>query len=140
VTRQKLGKKFRTADTYLPDVSGGYQFLPFRFRRRGGDSDNVLLTNIVGEAAIISASDFDKFIGGGLSSDKDVYKKLKSGHFLIDSVSNAAIDLLTIKYRTKNQRIAQFTALHLIVASLRCDYSCPYCQVSRQSESKNNFG
>jgi sulfatase maturation enzyme AslB (radical SAM superfamily) len=29
--------------------------------------------------------------------------------------------------------------LHIFVVSLRCDHSCPYCQVSRQSEDKAAF-
>ncbi|WP_107763469.1 His-Xaa-Ser system radical SAM maturase HxsB [Nitrosospira multiformis] len=31
---------------------------------------------------------------------------------------------------------ADHTALHLFVVSLRCDYSCKYCQVSRQTDDK----
>ena len=35
--------------------------------------------------------------------------------------------------------LSNFTALHIFVVSLRCEHSCPYCQVSRQSEDKNTF-
>ena len=33
-------------------------------------------------------------------------------------------------------RLAESTSLHIFVASLRCEHSCPYCQVSRQSSDK----
>ena len=47
--------------------------------------------------------------------------------------------MLALKYRTKAQKISQFTALHIFVVSLRCDYTCQYCQVSRQTDDKTAF-
>ena len=46
------------------------------------------------------------------------------------------VELLAIKARTRYRRLSEFTALHILVASLRCEHSCPYCQVSRQSSDK----
>src|SRR6185437_2163664 len=40
---------------------------------------------------------------------------------------------------TKLRRLADFTGLHIFVVSLRCEHSCPYCQVSRQSDDKLAF-
>ena len=40
---------------------------------------------------------------------------------------------------TKVLRLADFTGLHIFVVSLRCEHSCPYCQVSRQSDDKLTF-
>jgi His-Xaa-Ser system radical SAM maturase HxsB len=49
------------------------------------------------------------------------------------------MDLLTLKVRTKRRRIAEFTSLHMFVVTLRCNHSCRYCQVSRQSEDRSAF-
>ncbi len=132
-----LGKKFNPLLKYNPDAGHGYNFLPFRFRRR--EPEKIILTNFVGESMSLSSFDFDRFVSKAISSTEDLYRELKSKHFLLDSVGNAAIDLLALKYRTKHHRISQFTALHLFVVSLRCDYSCPYCQVSRENINKNQF-
>jgi uncharacterized protein len=31
------------------------------------------------------------------------------------------------------------TPLHIFVVTLRCEHSCPYCQVSRQSTDRSKF-
>ena len=49
------------------------------------------------------------------------------------------MDLLALKQRTKLIQLANFTSLHIFVVSLRCEHSCPYCQVSRQSDDKLAF-
>jgi sulfatase maturation enzyme AslB (radical SAM superfamily) len=81
----------------------------------------------------------EDYIQKKVPKNTDFYYDLKSKHFLFDGDSNVAIDLLALKYRTKAQRIAQFTALHLFVVTLRCDYTCQYCQVSRQTDDKHAF-
>ena len=132
-----LAKKFSAQDEYLPAHRESYSFLPFRFRRLSGGK--VIVTNLVGEYLSLSDKKFDEFASKRLDSEEEVYGHLKAKHFLIDSVGNAALELLALKFRTKHHRVAQFTALHMFVVSLRCDYSCPYCQVSRQSSDKTQF-
>jgi His-Xaa-Ser system radical SAM maturase HxsB len=41
--------------------------------------------------------------------------------------------------RTRHRRLAGFTGLHIFVVTLRCEHSCPYCQVSRQSADRSLF-
>lgn len=129
-----LGKKFRPVDAFNQATLGQYQMLPCRFIRL--DDNRYVMTNEVGEHLVISRPQLEQFVKKTVPLDSDYYHDLKSKHFLIDGDSNVAIDLLALKYRTKAQRISQFTALHLFVVSLRCDYSCKYCQVSRQTDDK----
>src|SRR5205085_480325 len=56
-----------------------------------------------------------------------------------DETSDVALELLSVKYRTKQSLLKNFTALHIFVVSLRCDHSCPYCQVSRVSQDRAAF-
>jgi uncharacterized protein len=129
-----LGKKFRLADDFNQASLGQYQMLPSRFIRL--DGDRYVMTNETGEFLIVTRLQLEQFVRKTVPLNSDYYYDLKSKHFLIDDDSNVAIDLLSLKYRTKAQRISQFTALHLFVVSLRCDYSCKYCQVSRQTDDK----
>jgi uncharacterized protein len=129
-----LGKKFRSMPAFDRASSGQYQTLPCRFVKL--DDNRYVLTNEVGEHLIVIRSQLEQFVRKSIPFHSDLYHDLKSKHFLIDDDSNVAIDLLALKYRTKAQRISQFTALHIFVVTLRCDYTCQYCQVSRQTDDK----
>lgn len=129
-----LGKKFKSIDAFDQAKQGNYQLLPSRFIML--DKTRYVLTNEVGEYLIITREELYQYVKKTVSNDSNFYHNLKSKHFLIDDDSNVALDLLSLKYRTKAQRISQFTALHLFVVTLRCDYTCQYCQVSRQTGDK----
>ena len=103
------------------------------------DDNRIILSNDVGEFLVISRQQLEDFIKKRVLTNTKFYYDLKAKHFLFDSDSNVALDLLALKYRTKAQRISQFTALHLFVVTLRCDYTCQYCQVSRQTDDKHAF-
>lgn len=79
------------------------------------------------------------FADGRLSYQDELYNELKSKHFLIDSDSDVALDLLALKVRTKLSPLANFTGLHIFVVTLRCEHSCPYCQVSRANDDRREF-
>lgn len=130
----ELGKKFRSGPAFDRASSGQYQTLPCRFVKL--DDNRYVLTNEVGEHLVVTRSQLEQFVRKSVSFHSDFYHDLKSKHFLVDDDSNVAIDLLALKYRTKAQRISQFTALHIFVVTLRCDYTCQYCQVSRQTDDK----
>ncbi len=74
-------------------------------------------------------------IEGTLSHEHDSFATLRSRHFVALPGDFASEELLELKARTRTQRLAEFTSLHMFVATLRCDHSCPYCQVSRRQDS-----
>ncbi len=114
-----------------------YDLLPFKFIIL--DDERYVLTNMCGEFLVIQKNDLRRFVGKDLESDSELYYNLKSKHFLYDSKSNVAVNLLALKYRTKKSYLSNFTSLHLFVVTLRCDHSCPYCQVSRQCVKTSQF-
>ena len=71
--------------------------------------------------------------------DEKLEGDLRSKQFIYYDGEIAPKELLGLKLRTKYARLAEFTSLHIFVVTLRCDHSCPYCQVSRQSENKSKF-
>lgn len=129
--------KFQPINFYSKKAEDSYQLLPFRFSRFRGD--HVLVTNMVGEYQMLSSKAFEEFTKHKLVQTSGEYKNLRSKHFLLDKSNEVAIDLLGLKLRTKLSRLSDFTALHIFVATLRCEHSCPYCQVSRQSEDKDKY-
>lgn len=125
------GTKFKLIEDYYQESSKGYNLLPFRFIQL--DGDRYVLTNMVGEYIVLSRDDLYLFVQKKIESSSEIYINLKAKHFLYDHESDVALSLLGLKYRTKKNGLADFTSLHLFVVSLRCDHSCPYCQVSRQN-------
>ena len=127
---------FRAKDAFAAPENS-YQLLPFRFMR--WDGDTVFLSNDCGESAFISPVDFDGLTTGTLDRDSPTYRELSAKHMLTNGDPTIAIDLLATKYRTKRAHLDGFTGLHLFVVTLRCDHTCPYCQVSRVTEDRSRF-
>src|SRR3954453_5746220 len=110
--------------------------LPFRFHRMGS---KVLLTNMVGEHLFVSAEDFAVLAEDRLPADSPLVRKLRAKQMITQEGEQAPLELLALKTRTRYRRLPQSTGLHIFVVSLRCEHSCPYCQVSRQSSDKASF-
>jgi uncharacterized protein len=115
----------------------GYKLLPFKFDRF--NDNQYIVTNMVGEYHLINNEKLKKLINKNLSEDDESFSDLRSKHFVYYPNEKSPMELLGLKYRTKLSRLALFTNLHIFVVTLRCDHSCPYCQVSRQSEDKSSF-
>lgn len=128
--------KFQALDYYQSEP-GKYTLLPFRFERM--DNDEIVMTNTVGEFAFLSRKKLDDLVAHRLDPSDPDYSALRSKHFLCETGDQASVELLALKTRTRLQHLRNFTNLHLFVATLRCDHSCQYCQVSRQSENKGAF-
>ena len=129
--------KFRPLADFDTSTSTGYTLLPARFTRL--NTDEYVLTNMAGEFAVVPRMGLVAYGAGNLSPTGDLYQELKSKHFLMDADSNVALDLLALKVRTKLAPLANSTGLHIFVTTLRCEHSCPYCQVSRANDDRREF-
>lgn len=131
-----MSSLFKDEKDFLASTEG-YTLLPFRFIRL--DKQRYVAINEVGEWQVLSRLDLEAFVRKTLDQNSSLYLSLKSKHFLQDSDSNVVLDLLTLKARTKRLQIADFTRLHMFVVTLRCNHTCKYCQVSRQTEDRSAF-
>lgn len=132
-----LNKRFTALDEYARGADDSYSLLPLRFLPL--DDTRVIVTNFADEFIVLTRDQLADTIGKRLKTNSRLYDELKSKHFVLDAESSIALELLAAKHRTKRAQIANFTSLHLFVVTLRCDHSCPYCQVSRQSEDRAAF-
>lgn len=114
-----------------------YELLPFKFDRL--NDDEYVITNMAGEYHVIPTPMLEPLISKTLAISSELIPTLRSKQFIRFTDEQAPLQLLALKIRTRLSRLAQFTNLHIFVVTLRCDHSCPYCQVSRQSESKGEF-
>ena len=111
--------------------------LPFQFSRF--DSDDYLLVNESGEYIFLSNDDFHKFIQGDLTPDSISYYDLKSRHFINTEHLPETLEMVSAKYRTRKRFISDFTALHMMVITLKCSNKCSYCQVSAEGDDAKGF-
>ena len=128
--------KFQEYQSFIQD-NNNYSLLPFRFSRL--DEDQVFLSNIAGQYLVLNNKNFDLFAKKKLEKNSELYNNLRTNHFLYDDLTEVNKQLLAIKYKTRINNLSDFTKLHMFVISLRCEHSCPYCQVSRQSQDKQKF-
>jgi uncharacterized protein len=129
--------KFSSLAHYSQSSTAGFKLFPFRFIRL--DSTRYVLSNEVGEYQVVTRDALSSIVNKTLLPTTQLYENLKAKHFIYDDDSSVGLDLLALKYRTKSSQVANFTSLHLFVVTLRCDHSCPYCQVSRQTQDRKKF-
>jgi His-Xaa-Ser system radical SAM maturase HxsB len=129
--------KFRPLAAYDAASDGQYQLLPFNFTKL--DNERYVLANMVGEYVVVPRPTLQSLARHTLRPSDPFFHQLKTKHFLRDMDSSVALDLLALKTRTRQRRLSEFTSLHMFVVSLRCEHSCPYCQVSRQSDDRVAF-
>ena len=109
-----------------------YKLLPFRFERY--NENEYLLTNEVGEYIFMQDVDFNHFIDGKLDIHSDLFYNISSKQIAtVDDDVESVIKMLAVKYRTKKSILRDFTSLHMVVPTLRCNSSCIYCQVARKN-------
>lgn len=113
-----------------------YQILPFRFERNNGD---VFISNEVGEYLYLSENEFENFVGHKLNENSKAYEDLKSKQIIADKNIDSVVEMLATKYRTKKNFLSDFTSLHMVVVTLRCNSNCSYCQVSKKDLDDQNF-
>jgi His-Xaa-Ser system radical SAM maturase HxsB len=118
-------------------MENSYQILPFRFVRF--NDTEYFLTNDVGEFQFLKNTDFEKFVNQRLDTQSDTFFNLKSSQMLTDTELNPVIEMLATKFRTKKSILNDFTSLHMVVPTLRCNSNCIYCQVSKKDVDDNGF-
>lgn len=129
--------KFRGLADFNGSSAEGYTPLPAKFTKLS--DDDYVITNMAGEFLTLPHPDLKAFVEGTLQPSDAAYLELKARHFLTDADSDVAFDLLALKVRTKLAPLANFTGLHIFVTTLRCEHSCPYCQVSRANDDRREF-
>lgn len=113
--------------------------MPFRFARIPGIAREVLIVNEVGEFHFLPEGDFRRFCDRTLGCREELFRDLRAKHFLLDDHAESYWPYAVSQYRTRKSFMAGGPALHIIVVTLRCHHTCPYCQVSRQTTDMTAF-
>ena len=110
-----LHGRFHQPSTYQAPTTQ-YSLLPFRFIAL--DNTRYVATNFAGESIILPRNVLHQFARHELTRADSHFDELKSRHFLLDSESSIAVDLLATQYRTKHAYLSQSTSLFIFVVNV----------------------
>ena len=108
-----------------------YVLLPFHFGHL--TPGRMLVVNQAGEFVFLAPEDFTRFVEYRLPPDSPLFLDLKGKHLLTDTRITPVVEMLATKYRSKKAFLKDFTGLHIVVVTLRCNQRCHYCHASSQS-------
>lgn len=115
-----------------------WELLPLRIHPL--EDQRVVVTNMVGEWLILSRDELDAVVGDSRTvPTQTTLDAMRSRHMIREPGQALPLELLAVKLRTRKRRLADLTALHMFVVTLRCEHTCRYCQVSRQSSAADEF-
>ena len=109
-------------------MSTHWQLLPFNFRRM--KDGRILLVNQAGGFSFISTSDFEKVLSGKIEPDSRLYYRLQDAHILADDDLDLQVEMLANQLRSRKSFLNDFTSLHMVVVTCRCNFHCEYCHAS----------
>lgn len=108
-----------------------YSLLPFKFLPYG---DKTLVVNFVGDYKIITASDFSALLTGAIPEGSELYNDLQGLQIISSGDPRSDLEILSTRYRTKKAYLNDFTSLHMVVTTLRCNQQCRYCHATAKKE------
>jgi His-Xaa-Ser system radical SAM maturase HxsB len=130
-----MARAFYPLERFAPTLPT-FHLLPFRFTRLNGLE---LLVNDAGEFLFVPTGTVQQLVDERLDASSELYQDLKAKQFVYDDSSSPLLDVLATKVRTKFDHMCGGTKLHIFVVTLRCEHSCEYCQVSRQTATRGEF-
>lgn len=113
-----------------------YSTLPFRF---ASFDKGVIVVNFVGDYRILSAEDFGLFLSGSLQESSKTFQDLQGLQIISSGDVETDIEILATRYRSKKAFLDDFTTLHMVVTTLRCNQQCRYCHATAKKEDESSL-
>lgn len=113
-----------------------YNLLPFNF---SDFINSEILVNQFGDYIIAEKGTAKLIVDRKIKKTSALYKDLIAKFFITENISLDFLELYSVRYRTKKSYIGEFTSLHIIVMTIRCNQGCKYCQVSSIEENNPEY-
>src|SRR5689334_19585414 len=126
----------RVWSTWLPNA-GAYSLLPFKFHVLSEHRE--VLVSETGDFLVCPRGTAERVASRAVSPEDPLFQDLLGGHFISVSLPPPLLDVMAARYRARKGHLETFTALHILVVTLRCNFSCHYCQVSRQTHDRTQY-
>lgn len=128
--------RFLAPEAFNP-ATEGLSLLPFNLERTGANQYRV--ANMVGDFIRLTDEELNKLVDLRVQPGDGLYEKAYAAHLITGTNQQSQRQLLALRLRSRMSFLRQVTPLHIFVVTLRCEHSCPYCQVSRQSTDRSRF-
>src|SRR6516162_8812091 len=128
---------FQAAAAFAQDAAAAVRLLPLRFERLG--VNRFLVANLVGDLLLLSEEELDRVVSLAIAPGDGLYERVSEKLLVAGKVQSSQLQLLALRLRSRMSFLREQTPLHLFVVTLRCEHSCPYCQVSRRSADRERF-
>ena len=111
--------------------------LPFTFKKVA--SGRILVVNQGGEYLFLNRDEFDSLLNADRKPLPDnLFKTFKSRQLIYTKDKELALNLLAAKLRTRKSFMRDFTSLHMMVLTTRCNCVCDYCHASSSDTQTQN--
>ena len=118
----------------LPEL----HYLPFGFTELANGI--MVLINQGGEHLFINRDDFNHILDNDIDRKSDFYFALKNKQFLADDHDlEIQLDVLANQLKSRKAYLDDFTSLHMIVVTARCNFNCRYCHASSANEKEHDL-
>ena len=88
---------------------------------------------------LTSAEELSRITSLAVEPGDGLYERAFSKLLIAGKNQRSQLQLLALRLRSRMAFLQQTTPLHLFVVTLRCEHSCPYCQVSRRSADRDRY-
>lgn len=129
--------RFAPAEAFSCSSGTELELLPIRFERLS--PKRYLVANVVGDYIVLGRNELERIVDLDLRPGDGLYEKAYSHNLVSRKGNPGKRELLALRMRSRMAFLREPTALHLFVVTLRCEHSCPYCQVSRSNVDKTRF-
>lgn len=119
--------------------TGGYDLLPFRFRRLPFDRTRTLVSNLAGDWLTCNHDDLAALIKGTIDRAHPLVSDALGRFIVAQDPERSSLAPLISQMRTRKAYLPGGPKLHIFVVSLRCHHTCTYCQVSRAPIGDSTF-
>jgi His-Xaa-Ser system radical SAM maturase HxsB len=127
--------RFQPPAAFMPETD--LQLLPLRFERLG--HDRFAVANLVGDLLVLDARELERITSLALDPGDGLYERAFEKLLIARKGQRSQLQLLALRLRSRMAFLRRATPLHIFVVTLRCEHSCPHCQVSRQSTDRVRF-
>lgn len=127
--------RFQGTSAFAPATD--LQLLPLRFERIS--ENRYVVNNLVGDALLLTRQELDRVAALDLTPGDGLYERAFEKMLVSAKGQQSQLQLLAMRLRSRMAFLQEPTPLHLFVVTLRCEHSCPYCQVSRRSIDRDRF-
>jgi His-Xaa-Ser system radical SAM maturase HxsB len=113
------------------------RLLPFRFERL--EDDRFLVANLVGDMTFLSGDELRRLSALDMAPGDGLYERAFEKLLVASEDQRSQPQLLALRLRSRMRFLQDPSQLHIFVVTLRCEHSCPYCQVSRRSTDRGLY-